>query len=79
MRVARNPGEIAMRRMAGSLAVAAMTLVAGCAQGERPSASTAARQARPARSSAAVPCTTTDIGIANVSRCGSGGYGVATE
>lgn len=71
-----------MRRVTGSVAVAAMTLLGGCAHSAPPQEATAV-QARGvvARRTSVVDCSTTYLVLATVSKCGSGGYtfGVAGE
>ena len=68
-----------MRRIMGSLALAAATALGGCASAPPPEA--ALRGQGVAQRSPAVPCTTTWLVLATVSKCGSGGlkFGVATE
>ena len=68
-----------MRRVMGSLALAALAMLGGCASA--PPDEAALRGQAVAQRSAAVPCTTTWLVLATVSKCGSGGlkFGVATE
>ena len=64
-----------MRQVKSFMALAtAQTLLGGCAQGYPPQQATAAGTgARLVRSQdRVIPCTTTNIGIANVANCGSG-------
>ena len=69
-----------MRGVMGSLALAALALLGGCASPPPPEA--AVRGEVAAARSPAVPCTTTWLVLATVSKCGAGGplkFGVATE
>ena len=68
-----------MRRVMGSLALAALAALGGCASAPPPAA--ALRGQDVAQRSPVVPCTTTWLVLATVSKCGSGGlrFGVATE
>ena len=68
-----------MRRAMGSLALAALGLLGGCASAPPPEAALHG-QGVVARSPV-VPCTTTWLVLATVSKCGSGGlqFGVGTE
>ena len=63
-----------MRTCKRLMAVVALLLVGGCAHSYQPqqvSVAPAGSQGV-AQRSAAIPCSTTNIGIANVSNCGSG-------
>lgn len=68
-----------MRRVMGSLVLAALAMLGGCASA--PPSEAALRGQDVAQRSAVVPCTTTWLVLATVSKCGSGGLkiGVATE
>ncbi len=69
-----------MRRVMGSLALAALAALGGCASAPPPPEA-ALRGQDAAHRSPVVPCTTTWLVLATVSKCGSGGlrFGVATE
>ncbi len=69
-----------MRRAMGSLALAALGLLGGCASAPPPTEAALLGQKVVARSPV-VPCTTTWLVLATVSKCGSGGmqFGVGTE
>ena len=68
-----------MRRVMGSLALAALAGLAGCASPPPPEA--AIRGPAALARAPVVPCTTTWLVLATVSTCGSGGlkFGVAAE
>ncbi|WP_237477603.1 hypothetical protein [Lichenibacterium dinghuense] len=68
-----------MRRVMGTLALAALAGLGGCASAPPPEA--AVRGQPTAARAQVVPCSTTWLVLATVSRCGSGGlkFGVAAE
>ena len=68
-----------MRRVMGSLALAAMAGLGGCASAPPPEA--ALRGQAVSERARVVPCTTTWLVLATVSKCGSDGlkFGVGTE
>ena len=63
-----------MRTCKRLMAVVALLLVGGCAHSYQPQQASVAPPGAQgvAQRSAAIPCSTTNIGIANVSNCGSG-------
>lgn len=69
-----------MRRVMGSLALAAAAALGGCASAPPPTEA-ALRGQGVAQRAAVVPCTTTWLVLATVSRCGSDGlkFGVGAE
>lgn len=69
-----------MRRVMGSLALAALAVLGGCASAPPPTEAVLRGQGV-AQRSPVVPCTTTWLVLATVSKCGSGGlkFGVGTE
>lgn len=72
-----------MRRVTGSLALAALALVGGCASPAPPQdlAGSPARRGAVASRTPVVPCSTTYLVLATVSHCGADGFklGVAGE
>lgn len=69
-----------MRHAMGSLALAALAVLGGCANTPPPQEA-ALRGQGVSQRTAVVPCTTTWLVLATVSKCGSGGlkFGVGTE
>ena len=63
-----------MRTCKRLMAVVALLLVGGCAHSYQPQQASVAPAGSQgvAQRSAAIPCSTTNIGIANISNCGSG-------
>lgn len=63
-----------MRHCKRLMALVALLLVGGCAHGYQPQQASAAPQGAKtvAQRDTVIPCTTTNIGIANVANCGSG-------
>ena len=63
-----------MRTCKRLIALVALLLVGGCAHSYQPQQASVAPQGTKvvAQRSASIPCSTTNIGIANVSNCGSG-------